>query len=231
MPKESKSRAMTPEERSSLEEMLKEARAVRPWKVAFTGFVATWVFSILLVLVVYRALSWLNLISFSDLGVAILIVVAGILSAAYMLRWVLSLKDNQAPMVRDLKGGVVAEESLEFDAAKRFQEPEHGGLLYFLRTAGNRVFVLYDYESQDLGAAGKDPLKSPFRARRYLRLARAPVSRVVLGQKLSGPELEIEATHQLGLPPDEWPESEEYCRISWDHLEKRLGATERKGAT
>ena len=34
--------------------------------------------------------------------------------------------------------------------------------MYFLRTADDKVLTLFDYESQELGANGKDPLQVNF---------------------------------------------------------------------
>jgi len=122
---------------------------------------------------------------------------------------------------------VAIEELLVFTAAKRFQEPEHGGLIYFLRTNDGRVFVLFDHESQDLGVQGENPLSSEFRPRVEFRITRAPQSGHVLSSTFSGPPLHLESPLDLTIPPKQWPETEEFCEIPWDDLEVRLGGNER----
>jgi hypothetical protein len=124
----------------------------------------------------------------------------------------------------DLAGGTTDEERYSFVESKRFQEPEHGGLMYFLRTPDDRVFVLFDYESQNLGVEGKDPLASTFRPRSDLLIIRTPVSRHVLSTAFTGSPLELPPPKELSAPPKQWPASEEFCAVAWDQLEKTFVA-------
>jgi hypothetical protein len=127
------------------------------------------------------------------------------------------------PEIRaDLEEGQVIEESYQFSAAKRFQEPEHGGLFYFLRTTDDKVMVIYDQESQDLGVRGEDPLKSRFQASRELVIIRAPRTKYVIAKQFSLGALDAGDPHELSLAPESWPESETFCKIRWDDLEERL---------
>jgi len=142
-------------------------------------------------------------------------------------RWVKHWRDREDYRA-DLQGGQVVEESYEFTAAKRFQEPEHGGLMYFLRTTDDKVFVLFDYESQDFGAQGEDPLKSKFQPCTELLVARTPKTGVVLNQRFSGALLDAGDPYELSIPPQSWPESETYCKFRWDELEKCLTRKGRK---
>jgi hypothetical protein len=139
------------------------------------------------------------------------------------LRWFRSWRDPKALIRADLDAGTVEEERLTFTSAKRFQEPEHGGLIYFLRTKKGRAFVVFDHESQDLGVTGKDPLSSSFRPCVDLLIARAPATRCVLMRSFSGQPLNIESPTELTAPPDNWPEQDEFCDIPWAQLENRLG--------
>jgi hypothetical protein len=125
-------------------------------------------------------------------------------------------------MVTDLNGGVVVDELYKFVAVKRFQEPEHGGLIYFLRTEDEKVLVLYDAESQSLGAGGEDRLASSLRPRTELVMARAPATRYVLDKRFTGTLMDLAAPIELAVSPKEWPEQDELCEIPWDQLEKRL---------
>ena len=100
--------------------------------------------------------------------------------------------------------------------------------MYFLRTTDDKVFVLFDYESQDFGAQGEDPLKSKFQPCTELLVARTPKTGVVLNQRFSGALLDAGDPYELSIPPQSWPESETYCKFRWDELEKCLTRKGRK---
>ena len=117
---------------------------------------------------------------------------------------------------------MVLEERYRFVDAKRFQEPEHGGLIYFLRTSDDRVFVLYDYDSQDLGVQGLDPFSSSFRPKRELAIVRTPDSDMVISTEFFGEEFTISETSELRVPPEQWPESETYYDAQWSDLDGAL---------
>lgn len=150
--------------------------------------------------------------------------VCAVFAIVATIQWVRRWPDNRAALVADLERGVVVEELYRFVAVKRFQEPEHGGLIYFLRTDDHKTLVLYDHESQDLGVNGKDPQASSFLPRSELIMVRAPATRLVIDKRFGGNVMEVGAPAELGAPPREWPESEDICDIPWDDLERRLGA-------
>jgi hypothetical protein len=140
-----------------------------------------------------------------------------------MKKW----RDLRPALGADLESGEVEEEHYEFTAAKRFQESEHGGMMYFLRTVDDKVFVLFDYESQGLGAEGQEPLASEFQPREKFELVRAPHSGIVLEQNFSGTPLEIGAPIELAVGPSKWPEWECYCEVKWEELDERFGRSRR----
>jgi hypothetical protein len=148
-------------------------------------------------------------------------------SAAFAARaarsWFASQSDGRTGFARDLELGLVVDETYALTAAKRFREPEHGGLMYFLRTDDEQVLVLFDYESQDLGVNGGDPLQSSFRPRTKLTIARAPTTRVVLSTSFDGPELALGVPLELAAGPEQWPESGELCTVPWGALERHFG--------
>lgn len=161
--------------------------------------------------------------------IAMWVVLFGVVVCAFFAvistaRWVASWPDDRGKLSVDLNGGVIFDELYRFVAVKRFQEPEHGGLIYFLRTDDERVLVLYDHESQSLGAQGEDPLASPFRPCTELTMARAPATRYVLNKRFDGSVLDLGTPIELAVSPKEWPEQDELCQIPWDELERRLGA-------
>jgi len=163
------------------------------------------------------------------LGVAIpLLAMYAVISS---VRWVKAWKDCRHLLRADIAEALVIEEHYTFTAAKRFQEPEHGGLIYFLRTEEGEVLTLFDHESQDLGIQGGDPLSSSFQPRTDLVMVRAPLTAFVLSKTFSGEQLETGDPEELAADPRQWPESEALCSIPWDELEAKLGSrAEGKGA-
>ena len=135
------------------------------------------------------------------------------------VRWQSSLRRAQT---EDLENGVVTEEAFHFTETKRLQEHEHGGLIYFLRTVDNRVYVLFDYESQDLGVDEQDPLTSTFRPHEKFVMARAPKSRMILGNRFFGGQLELPTPMPITVPPSKWPTFEAYCDTPWEQLDTKF---------
>lgn len=138
------------------------------------------------------------------------------------VRWFKGWHDSRPLLNADLAGGQVIEEHHIFNAAKRFQEQEHGGLMYFLRTTDDRVLVLFDYESQDISVDGKSPLNSSFKPHTELEIVRAPNSGFFITQHFSGSPLDAGDPYDLLIPPKQWPKSESWCDIPWDKLEETL---------
>jgi hypothetical protein len=157
------------------------------------------------------------------LVVLIGVLVCAVVAVTSTARWVRSWPDDRRALVADLNGGVVVDEFYRFVGVKRFQEPEHGGLIYFLRADDERVLVLYDAESQSMGAGGEDPVASPFRPRTELTMARAPATKYVLDKRFTGSLMDLGEPIELAVSPKQWPEQDELCEIAWDQLEKRLG--------
>lgn len=125
-------------------------------------------------------------------------------------RWIRGWHDYRPLLRADISNHKVEEEHYVFTEAKRFQEPEHGGLIYFLRTSEDKVFTLFDHESQDLGVQNGDPLKSSFVPRQNLVITRAPETRFVISKVFAGPPLEIGEPAELTSAPKHWPETETY---------------------
>jgi hypothetical protein len=162
------------------------------------------------------------------LGISVPIVAAW--SAITSWRWFKRVPDPRAAISRDMRDGTVIEERYHFTAAKCFQEPEHGGLIYFLLDDTERPYVVYDYESQDLGVQGESPRSSSLVPRSELLVVRAPSTRLVLRQEFSGPPIDAGEPRELVVGPEKWPEDGEYCKLKWADLERRLSARARKDA-
>jgi hypothetical protein len=222
-------RAMTEDERAFLENLLREAPP--RWKIGAGNAVVLWATSMLVFVLGWAVTGWIARAAFGvEIGWRTIVglwvlPVAGLGCAVFAIystiRWLRSSRDFR-PLARlDLEGGMVSEERLAFVEARKFQEPEHGGLIYFLRTTEDRVFVLYDHESQDLGVDGRDPLRSSFHPKSELLMIRAPHTRLVISKTFAGEEFQVTSIRELVAPPKEWPETDEFCSVPWADLESR----------
>jgi len=188
------------------------------WAASMFGIVILWLF-----------VAWgIRLVFDADYGWGSFLamwvyIIGGSLCAVYALvssvNWIRSWKDLRPLIKSDLLNGKVDEENIIVTEVMRFQEQEHGGLIYFLRTKEDRVFVLYDEESQDLGVNGDDPLKSSFSVGNLLNVVRAPSSNFVIKRDFSGSPIQFGEPIDMIVQPELWPESESWCSIPWDELE------------
>lgn len=226
----SKIRPMSDAEREFVAGLLNvQSSRSRFWKLSLENFVVMWAVATLVVIVGWLLLAWVTklvldwrigmsspvAIWVAGLGVPLCGVIAGVST----IRWVKTWPDYRSNLESDLAEGVVSEERYKISGVKRFQEPEHGGLIYFLRTTDDRSLVLYDDESQRVD----DSLKSTFRPSEDLVMVRAPSTGFVIEKVFSGAPLSLPNPIQLVAPPNQWPENEAFTDIPWDDLERRLG--------
>lgn len=214
------------------EYLTKLPTSTQRWKQVIENTFVVWCASFLILIAVWLILAWLGRAMFQvEFGLhsattSWYLSVSAIVCAVYAVvstnRWIKGWKDSRSLLRSDILNAQIVEERYFFNAVKRFQEPEHGGLVYFLRAVSGKVFVLYDEESQDLGAQGHDPLTSSFVPKCGLLLARAPASKFVISKAFSGEVLTIGDTFPLGIAPEEWPEPDAICDIPWTKLENRL---------
>ena len=234
MPSHVLQRPATEVERAALQLLLANAATpFRRWKIGAVNALVVFAASLLGVVIVWIVLAWLagKLLNVEyGLHSPVAIWVLGVaipLCAGYAIvssiGWIRAWRDHRPELRTDVEEARVDEEHYLFKEAKRFQEQEHGGLFYFLRTADDRVFTLFDQESQDLGCQEEDPLKSSFKPMSELVLVRAPQTKFIVSSTFSGLPLESGDPIDLILDPEEWPESESYCAIPWLELESRLG--------
>jgi hypothetical protein len=234
-------RAMSAEERAQLAGMLAtSSRGPSRSQLAAVNAVAMWVLLMSAFAFVWALFAWL-VRRFAELEFGLQAPAApwvwagaGAACAAFATgssrRWFARRPDERAQLAGDLERGAVIAETFTLTAVKCFQEPEHGGLMYFFRTDDGGVLVFFDGESQDLGAGGGDPLQSSFRPRTKVTIARAPLTRLALGTVFQGPALEPGAVLDLAAPPREWPDSAELCPVPWDDLERHFGTEENANA-
>jgi hypothetical protein len=198
------------------------ASALVTWAVSLLGFVVVWLITAGLA----RRFAHIDY-GLHSTAAPWLLSTATLLCATYAIGssvlWVQRWKDYRPSLVTDIAVAQVIEEHYAFDAIQRFQEPEHGGLIYFLRTTEGRVLTLYDHESSDLGAQEGDPLGSTFKPMSRLVMVRAPQTGWVISTNFSGEQLDPGDPIELAASHKRWPETEEYCSIPWAELESVLG--------
>lgn len=232
MTPKSAQRPLSSEERAQLETFLK--RAPSRFRNAASNTLITWAVFTLLAVVAWGILAWMGRRflhleygwqATGTLWALLLLLLATLAMACFSTNhWLKSWKDARPLVHSDLAGGMATEEHLCFTDIKRFQEPEHSGLIYFLRTEDHRVFVLYDHESQQLGVDDKNPLDSSFHPQERLLLVRAPNSRFVLGKTFSGRKLPLPPPIDMTAPPRIWPETEDFCAVPWEELDHKFSA-------
>ena len=157
---------MSDSEREFLDNVLKGAATdTKRWMKGAENALVLWAASMMALVLGWLSVAWLTrLIFLKQIGwnsaAAIWVITLGMPACAVFavvssIRWVGSWRDVRPSLRADLDTGIVVEELYEFTAAKRFQEPEHGGLMYFLKTTDDKVLVLHDHESANLGVATK----------------------------------------------------------------------------
>jgi hypothetical protein len=227
-------REATVEERAAIESLLvRLPSAATRWKHGAENAFVLLAASLLSVVVIWLVIGWaLGKALSIDLGlyssasrwvIGLAVPICALYAVTSSVLWTRSLTDHRPLLRDDLASSKVIEERYEFAEAKRFQEPEHGGLIYFLRSASDNVLAVYDHESQTLGLDGQDPLTSRFKPLSMLTLVRAPKSGYVLSSQSSGRPLHVGSPEDLLVDPRDWPEQHERCDIPWDQLEVRLG--------
>ncbi|OGB09842.1 MAG: hypothetical protein A3E23_07080 [Burkholderiales bacterium RIFCSPHIGHO2_12_FULL_65_48] len=229
-------RPATPEEQAAIGKLFSSApTAATRLKQGIENAFVLWATSLLALVVVWLLLGWLaskvwdvhlGLRSTATLWVMALATPAcAVLAVRSSVKWVRTLPDYRPLLRQDLADSLVNEERYVFTEARRFQEPEHGGLMYFLRTNEDEVFTVYDYESQTLGIDDQDPLQSAYRPQTQLVVIRAPNSGLVLCSQGSGAPLEVGAPVDLAVGPEKWPKPETLCDIPWSQLNVRLASS------
>lgn len=222
---------MSASERDFLKDALNRAPTTRKrFAQGVQNALVVWGASLLAFCLVWALLAWLvRILAHRDFGwhspaapwmFAIGIAVCALMAVVSSVRWVRGWRDVRPFLRADLAGGRVVEEKCQFNAAKRLQEKEYGGLIYFLRTPDERVFVLYDHESQDLGVNDGDPLASSFQPRTELVIVRAPNTGYVIAREFTGAPLEPGDPYDLLVSPKQWPSSETWCDVPWHELER-----------
>ena len=202
---------------------------LRKLKMVVGNALITWCIFMLLVVIGWLIVAWATRMLFdveigwsNNIAGAWVVSMGGIICLVYAIvstaRWVRDWGDIREPLHTDIANQRVNVEEYEFREVIRMQEPEHLGLMYFMREDDEAAFVYFDSESQDLGVQGEDPLSSAFVPRRHLRVTRAPKSGVAIACEFSGDTLQPGDPIEITVPPDQWPEHEEVCKVPWSKL-------------
>lgn len=231
MPIRTVERAMSGEERDLLERMSRNLPGpTQRLGKAILNAVLLWAVTSLAFLLLWGGLAWAareifrSQIGSASTAAAWIVPACAVFAVVSTVRWVRGWSNQRPLLEADVESGRVVEEHYQFVAAKRFQEPEHGGLIYFLHTSDGKVMVFFDHESQDRGVSDEDPLGSSFRPCSELVMVRAPRARFVFEKQFSGETLDAGTPIVLTLDPRDWPDDQEYCDIPWDELHARLAA-------
>jgi hypothetical protein len=229
-------RPISDAEREKLKEFLKRiptsskrfgmavANALVMWAVSILIFVMSWkLLAWLIRALLHRDFGWNSPVAFWLLCLALPVCL--LLAIVSTVRWIKRWRDTRPLLLADLEGGRVLEELYQFTEAKRFQEQEHGGLMYFLRTVDDSILVLYDHESQDLGVRDENPLASAFQPRAQLTVVRAPHSAYVIEKNFSGDVIDAGEPFDLLAPPKHWPQQDSLLDLRWDELETKFSSS------
>jgi len=152
---------------------------------------------------------------------ATIVCLCGIYAIWSSVKWVRDWPDHYPGIEQDIANRVVEDQEFHVKEIKLFEEPEHGGLIHFLRMENEDVLVLYDHASVE-PRTGENSENSPLQPRRQLRIVSAPISGYFIDQYFSGESIDIPEPLIIAAKPEKWPEDESWCDISWDNLEKHL---------
>lgn len=199
------------------------AAALPAWVFLMGGFLALWA------IVAWAAAATLHVEIGMHSFYSPQILAAGAMLAALPFaveatRKMLWRRKHIARLHEELTRNLVCEEHFIFTEARCFQEQEHGGLIYFLHTDDDRVFVMYDTESQQLRIDGGNPFASAFAPCGQLERVRTPQTRIPLATRFSGFRLNAGGVFDLLANPEDWPEDGDYCDCPWSDLITRYAS-------
>ena len=174
---------------------------------------------------IYAAMAWATGYTANALLIATLCLVAGfVLAFATILRRGPSRAEGEL-LRRDIESGEVDELVLDIAEAKAFREPEHGGLMYFLRLGDGRVF----FDSRGgIADAGWDRqpeiIPEADIPRQSLHLLYGPFRGRLLGSRFSGPAVHPVSVSIMKASPDYWPAPGTFRKTAWSEIEKHFAA-------
>ena len=133
-----------------------------------------------------------------------------------------STKTREA-LKKDLAERIVKVSEYPITGVKIFEEPEHGGYIYFVRTFDNKVMALFDSESQDLSIDDKDPSDSSYKIREKLKITRAPNANIIVDEQFYGDIVTTPEIKVFTANTEAWPEHAEFVKCKWEHIDAKYG--------
>lgn len=124
---------------------------------------------------------------------------------------------------KDLAESILKVSEYPVYEVKVFEEPEHGGFIYFVRTFGDKVLALFDSESQDLSIDGKEPKNSTYKIRKKLQIFRAPNSNIIVKEQFDGDFVEIPEMELFTGNTKIWPEHAGFVKCKWTNISVKYG--------
>lgn len=174
---------------------------------------------------VYAAMAWVTGFTAYAMLIGTLCLVAGfVLAFATILRRGPS-RAERALLRRDIESGEVDELVLDIAEAKAFREPEHGGLMYFLKLRDGRVFFDSPGGIADAGW-DRQPEVIPEAdiPRQSLHLLYGPFSGRLIGSRFSGAAIHPVSVSIMKASPDYWPAPGTFRKTAWSEIEKHFAA-------
>ena len=221
-------RSMTPDERDYVEEDIHEQpdggarHFLRNWKYSLIGLALVW-------LAIAHAVEEVSdatvLFDAQILPVAAVAILALSVFAAFVMTRI--GRSSYDPEIAEdarqaLASGEVVDKIFQLREGKVFVQPGKSGLVYFLRTDEDRVYVWFDEESEDLADEGKSIFSGKTK----------PLTRLIIPTSVAG-DYEFDVTFEGSPIPlsepmplirneDKWPDDEEFCKVDWADVESRF---------
>jgi hypothetical protein len=215
----SSKRASTSEEIEYLEQLLQQS--LNPRKRLLKAILNTLVMwgGLLLVLLLLSGIA--NYFAQDNAQLTSLLSISGLQefliasSASYALfstyRWITTSENAYPLILQDINNALMLDETYYVQEVCRFQEPEMGGFIYFLKISEKKIFVVYDYQSQ----GNSDRF---FLLQQSLILSYAPHCGQYVSQCFKGDPIAVSKTHSLTVPPEQWPLSNTWLILSWAEI-------------
>lgn len=124
----------------------------------------------------------------------------------------------------DLAGKILKVSEYPIIEVKVFEEPEHGGFIYFVLSCDDKVIALFDYESQDLSIDGEDPKNSSYKVRKNLKISKTPIANFIVDDHFFGEIVEIPEINVFTENTEIWPVHAEYVKCKWENVDARYSA-------
>ena len=229
---------MTAEERAYLEQqfanlppqMTLSKNALGDWGFMTLSIAGSFILIGLLIAALIKLIDWLigtdiAAIVLEDTRTLSLILLAGlilaaILAAKYTVIAQRFTSDMAANYQQDLADNVVDASTHQITDVKLFREPEHGGLMFFLRTDADKTLFLFDVESQDMALETGDDTPPPMiTPKRTLTLTFFPNTHLTY-EGFEGAPLPLPDILDMTADPADWPEDRSWIDTPWDKLEK-----------